>query len=182
MAFFHVDYPFEPPPIYWDPNIGWQQGGHPMSARWKPKHEFVWPKDGKRRNKRGRLADILTGKGPDVFVSTYGDRREKQFERPTRDQWSGWDYLGDPWRMQEIDNFRLNPFLKRRNPNKKYNFRNRKYGWGRRDDWTDVRWQEGAKTSDRSPMAKRNVYGEWFEQQDPNWWPWGGIGPPPMWW
>ncbi|PVH73454.1 hypothetical protein DL98DRAFT_469279 [Cadophora sp. DSE1049] len=52
--------------------------------------QFVWPKDGpKGRGHRGfwgRLSNIVTGKGPDVFLQHKGST-----DPITQDEWSNWD-------------------------------------------------------------------------------------------
>jgi hypothetical protein len=61
-----------------------------------PKHtqlKYVWPKDGpKGRGRRGffgRLNDILTGRGPDIFLD------KESSTRPIKaDHWGNW-YLSD---------------------------------------------------------------------------------------
>lgn len=48
--------------------------------------QFVWPKDTKkRRGFFGKLSDIVTGKGPDVFVQARGSRAAIPVER-----WANW--------------------------------------------------------------------------------------------
>ncbi|KAH7309303.1 hypothetical protein BKA65DRAFT_543517 [Rhexocercosporidium sp. MPI-PUGE-AT-0058] len=52
--------------------------------------QFVWPKDGHRgrghRGFWGRLNNIATGKGPDVFIQRKGSK-----EPIMQDQWQNWD-------------------------------------------------------------------------------------------
>ena len=53
-------------------------------CRWTSsrKPQFVWPKD-KQRSFGGRLKDVFTGKGPDIFINRRGD------PGPSRGEWSG---------------------------------------------------------------------------------------------
>ena len=43
------------------------QWGRPQKNNWA----FIWPKDKPNQTKWGRMGDILTGKGPDIFVASY---------------------------------------------------------------------------------------------------------------
>ncbi|EKD20126.1 uncharacterized protein L3040_002201 [Drepanopeziza brunnea f. sp. 'multigermtubi'] len=57
----------------------------------KPKKlQLVWPKDGPKgrgkRGFRGRLANIVTGKGPGIFLQRMGST-----DPIPRDQWQNWD-------------------------------------------------------------------------------------------
>ena len=161
MAFFPVVQPWEPPHTYYD-GFSWVKEGPDGPTplpNFKPKYEWVWPKDGKRGSKLGRVADILQGKGPGVFISAYGDKRDKLWSRPSREQWSNWHHL-DPWHPQPNyflpTNFHQNPF-------KSYDFHGRRYKYPQHHHWTDVRWPPGAKTKDRIPNSKRDVFGQWWQ-------------------
>ena len=57
---------------------------HPHDSNSGGKWQFVWPND-KPRGPTGRIKDILTGKGPHIFISRQGD---PGIHRST---WSGWD-------------------------------------------------------------------------------------------
>lgn len=52
---------------------------------------IIWPKDGnKGRNKRGffrGLSDILTGRGPDMFLQTPNEKRRAPIPREV---WGNW--------------------------------------------------------------------------------------------
>ena len=97
--------------IEFDPkNKGWYQAGTRMPSSSRPKHYWTRPCDGKRTGAWGRFKDALTGEGPDVFVTTSGDRRTLMRDRPQKWQWSGWpmerarmfDWLCDPdYRVQD---------------------------------------------------------------------------------
>ena len=53
------------------------------------KYKFVWPKDGPKGNRPrgtfGGFKDILTGKGPDIFV-----QRNPSVTPITADRWANW--------------------------------------------------------------------------------------------
>ncbi|KAL9596575.1 MAG: hypothetical protein Q9219_005702 [cf. Caloplaca sp. 3 TL-2023] len=110
------------------------------------KTQLVWPRDKKQKGAHtwSRFWDVLSSKGPDMWVAKQGDLG------PTRPEWSRWDlgpkyynrfgnlgyYDGrneqiPPWRLAHDDE------------NKRYNFRNRKYEephWLGSKTWTDVKW------------------------------------------
>ncbi|KAL9094663.1 MAG: hypothetical protein Q9165_002932 [Trypethelium subeluteriae] len=175
MAHFPVLQPWEPPHVYHD-GYSWVQEG-PLGPtpvhNIKPKYEWVWPKDGKRGSKFGRMADILERKGPGIFIAAHGDKRDKQWNRPSRDEWSNWNYL-DPW-FPSPNFFNLTNF--HQNPYKAYDFRQRRYKYPKFNHWTDVRWRPGAREKDKNPRAKRDVFGQWYEQFGG----WGGQAPNPWW-
>lgn len=59
----------------------------------RPELQFVWPKDGPegksgRRGFWGRLDDIRTGKGPDVFLQKQGSIKPIGVE-----QWGNWSVI-----------------------------------------------------------------------------------------
>ncbi|KAJ9621198.1 hypothetical protein H2203_007249 [Taxawa tesnikishii (nom. ined.)] len=88
--------------IHYSPEVGWfqQDPHHPMMwrkpnrAKFRPKHYWVRPTDGKRKGTMGRLKDGLSGEGPDVFVASVGDDRYFWDSMPSRADWSGWN---GPW-------------------------------------------------------------------------------------
>ena len=55
-------------------------------------YQYVWPKDGVKgkepRGFFGRMNDILTGRGPDMFVDKGGSRTPIKL-----DEWSNWYYF-----------------------------------------------------------------------------------------
>ncbi|KAF2097023.1 hypothetical protein NA57DRAFT_77274 [Rhizodiscina lignyota] len=149
----------------------------PWTVRRKtPKrHALIWPKDGKRGTRLGRLADILTNSGPDIFVATHRGRG-LGWDAPTRSQWSRWDFLdrpeNDPWAFNAVigdgprDRGIGKPFWHaRRGAAQKYDFRTRKWKDGHEGMWSDVKWETGAKTKDQIPRRFRTPDGWWFTPQ-----------------
>ncbi|MCJ1243280.1 hypothetical protein MMC30_000477 [Trapelia coarctata] len=102
---------------------------------------FVWPRDKGKLNKPltswRRWKDAFTNKGPDIWVG-----REGKLE-PNRPLWSNW-MDEDSWGFG-FDNLlyrdnRKARYLSRYNPNRKYDFKKRKYGPPKEGVWSDVKW------------------------------------------
>lgn len=110
------------------------------------KWQFVWPRDKRQKSarwgNRSRWMDILTNKGPDIWIATQGT------DEPHRPVWSGWesppwqrdgrwDNLGYPYRQDD----RMPPiFGSRSRDGKKYDFKTRKWRTERPGVWSDVKW------------------------------------------
>jgi len=177
-------FPREQPFIEYDPiNRGWYQSGTRMPSSFRPKYYWTRPCDGKRTGAWGRFKDAITGEGPDVFVTTSGDRRTLMRDRPQKWQWSGWpidrarywDWLCDP-------DHRLQDNMEARNASwthtssrigAQYNFKTRRYepprmfwqtgGTGPNNPlWRDAQWRPNAKRSDQVPFN--------YQTPDEQWW------------
>ncbi|KAK2623510.1 hypothetical protein QTJ16_007064 [Diplocarpon rosae] len=94
--------------------------------------QFVWPKEGyKGREPRGfwgRLNDITTGKGPDIFL------QEKGSKTPIKpDEWQNWDTYRNPLAHRGEQ---ANPVSRGQ---QRYDPYTRKYiEWGIPSDWNGV--------------------------------------------
>ena len=127
---------------------------------WKPGQEtkcWIWPRDKRTKNPSWqRFKDIMTGKGPPVFV---GSRLSYY---PNKSTWSNWnrppfDNLG----YYEGD-FRRTPVVF--DNSKRYDFNKRRYtkDWCRTDVWSDVKW--GKKG--RHPLYWRDGWGREFTRHN----------------
>ena len=63
----------------------------------RPGLQYVWPRDprisGAKTGFFGRLGDIMTGKGPDVFLAKKGDNT-----KVSQDRWGNWsEILSNYW-------------------------------------------------------------------------------------
>jgi hypothetical protein len=83
-------------------------------------HQWVWPRDKRYQDKWSRTKDILSRKGPGIYIGASDDKLH-----PTRQEWSNWP-LGVPqiygderdrWIQTEPDNHR----------NLRYDFSKRRY-------------------------------------------------------
>lgn len=154
--------------------------GHPR----KPGSQFVWPRDKPQRSILDRWKDVLTSKGPDVWVTRRGS------DGPHRPVWSG-------WRGQAWDNLGYNnvvepngpdqPLASGRDPRAKFNFKTRRFERVRPGMWTDVKYCQ----QHRKPIYHRGLsweddwYDDWFEQFpgenpfeydfDSPWWNWDEV-------
>ena len=117
-----------------------------IDPKYSKKRQMVWPRDKKQKGAHtwGRLTDIFTGKGPDIWIG-------RQYSNgPHRPVWSGWktpgrypedtlvwDNLGYQYRK---DNTVRPPTWARRSKDEKYDFRSRTYRRPRAGVWSDVKW------------------------------------------
>ncbi|PGH27074.1 hypothetical protein AJ80_01260 [Polytolypa hystricis UAMH7299] len=130
---------------------------------------WIWPKDPRPGNfakwKRGsRLRDILTNKGPDIFVGTL----DGHIPVPRRPRWSRWqDVLGYDGDGSEEKRESM-PWARRRN--QRYNFRTRRYEEPNMRMWSDVEYFDADPLGGylKVPYAVRDwqgLEGTWFEWQ-----------------
>ena len=116
------------------------------------KKQWIWPKD-KHQSSFGRFKDVLTGKGPDIFVQRQGDAGLH------RSVWSGWNRHGLDSNWDRHGQFKTSPHSvlprhgescnamplfdsasRRHREGQVYDFRKRKYGRAGPRVWSDVRW------------------------------------------
>lgn len=141
---------------YNEPAVPHPHGKHRRMA-------YVWPSDGKRKYTWGRWKDILSSKGPDVFVSKLGDR-------PSRNQWRN-KHMDttpeDPGHNTHVDMC----WAKRRKP---YDFRSRSYKWSRPGHivWRDATWPRRGPDHYKQPLNYKCEHGRWYNM---NWSPFGGV-------
>ena len=135
--------------MFQDPR--WEDGLGPL-PRWTPdagkpwrpgqsKLAWIWPRDKRLKNSplgsKTRWADVLTGKGPGVFV---GDRTRFG---PTRATWSNWV---TPSQAFDSLGYRDEHRAHVRTPGEarggRYDFRRRRYtrDWFRPEVWSDAKW------------------------------------------
>lgn len=102
---------------------------------------WKWPRDprpgprgrGWFRNRMSAWSDVLTGKGPDVFVG----RLDNLHHNPSRPRWSRWrDVHGDP-NGSEGD---ASAFWGADRGTKRYDFHTRRYTEWHPDMWSDVEY------------------------------------------
>ena len=141
---------------------------HPAAWKNDRKLQMVWPRDKKQKGAHtwDRLGDILTGKGPDMWIS-------RQYSKePHRPVWSGWktkgnypedtmvwDNLGYPYRK---NNTVLPPACAHRDEEERYDFKSRRYRRPRAGVWSDVKW---SNQEPHVPLYHRDRYG--FEVAEP---------------
>lgn len=177
-------FPCEQPFIEFDPiNRGWYHGGRRMSSKFRPSHYWTRPCDGKRTGGWGRFKDAMTGEGPDVFITTSGDKRTLMRDRPQKWQWSGWPKdLANAYDGQFDPEHRMQDEILMKNASwtntssrmgAHYNFRTRQYesprnfwqtgGAGPSNGvWRDAQWKPNAKRSDTNPYN--------YQTPDTQWW------------
>lgn len=140
----------------------------------RKRYRWIWPRDKpSRKGHWGRLKDVLTNQGPDVFVSS-------DHNRPLRRRWTNRPWLDED--DNALDLTTESPFwVKRwRRPGVAYDFRTRKYKKDRPQvfeqwlfgaganpvgdplTWTDARW-EGPSFGKHMPNAYRCRHGDWYK-------------------
>jgi hypothetical protein len=172
--FDHTRGPYRHRPAEWCPmRRQWIQDGRILRDV-KASKAFVWPKDGKNGTTWGRFKDILTNKGPDIYLTMSADKNDRVHNRPTRGTWSGHRNL-DPLSFESSYRFSSQknaPWTKKgilggRMPGMSYDFRTRNYQVPHARMWTDAVWQPDPRKNKRNlyPEAIRNIYGEWFQDR-----------------
>ncbi|KAL8895607.1 MAG: hypothetical protein Q9207_008096 [Kuettlingeria erythrocarpa] len=180
-----MELPGDPFLGYIDPNwAGWAANPiPPVPPPGKRRLQVVWPRDKKQKGAHtlGRFWDVLSGKGPDMWVGQRGPGG------PTRPEWSRWD-IGDIEGEYNNLGYRDNRYRVappwgpgRADEGKLYNFDTRRYEAPHANIWSDVKWDRKGK----NPRYVRNLYGQPTMhpelvqhvnpfQHDPrtNWWDW----------
>lgn len=111
---------------------------HPSSPPKKPKVKrytgFIWPKDPDPKQKSktlkaSRWLDLLTGKGPDIFLGNISHPRSY----PSKPTWSQWSHVSGGVPLQTVSFLPCPSSLYSygRSPTQLYDFRTRKY-----KEWT----------------------------------------------
>ena len=125
--------------------------------------QFVWPRDKPHNSIWGRWKDILTLKGPDVWVTRRGS------DGPHRPVWSnwrgpGWDNLGYKY-VDEPDGPDL-PLAIGRDPSKRFNFKTRRFERFHDGMWTDAKYcrEHGKPIWIRGIDPQDDWYDDFFEQ------------------
>jgi hypothetical protein len=136
----------------------------------KASKAFIWPRDGKRDGTWGRVKELLSNRGPDMYVAFSAHKNDYMSNRPSRARWSGHTNLDDTGPDNSLNSAKFAPWINSgmlggRNPGLSYDFRTQKYCTPYRKMWTDAVWQpEGTRHKRNNyPEAIRNIYGEWYE-------------------
>lgn len=180
--FVPTDYPHRPRPAQFARGLGvspgWYQDGRKLRNVKKSAKAFIWPKDGRNGSTWGRVKDILTGNGPDVFVAFGANKSDCVGNRPSRAQWSGHVNLDDTGLAKGFNHEKFAPWTVKwpgaRPPGMCYDFHTRKYGPERTRMWTDAIWQKEPHKNRKLnpyPEAFRDIDGLWHQdvQYLPQW-------------
>ncbi len=149
---------------------GWYQDGRKL-RNVKTEKAFIWPKDGRNGSTWGRFMDIVTNKGPDIFVAFGAKKTDCLSNGPTRDQWSGHTNLDDRGIKCQLKPQQFAPWTTKGNlggraPGLQYDFRTRQYCKPFEGMWTDAIWQpEPYKNRkwNNYPEAVRDLSGQWYQ-------------------
>ena len=148
---------------------GWYQDGRKL-RRVKASKAFIWPKDGKYGTTWGRVKDVFTNKGPDIFVAFGANKGDCVSNRPTRAQWSGHTNLDDRGKNTSFNCAKFAPWttngmLGGRMPGLSYDFRTREHHVPYSHMWSDAIWQQEPYKNE-----KWNLYPEAVRTMDGRWW------------
>ncbi|KAL6705732.1 hypothetical protein ACN47E_006369 [Coniothyrium glycines] len=168
-----IDFPHRSAPAQYirEPGIerGWYQDGRRLRQVQASK-AFIWPKDGRNGSTWGRMKDVLSGKGPDVFIAFGATKGDCVANRPSRAQWSGHTNLDDRALAKGFNHQKSAQWTVKgpggRAPGLCYDFRTRKHGPRNPYMWTDAIWQQEPYTNkawNMFPHAIRNESGQWFQ-------------------
>lgn len=118
---------------------------------------WIWPKDPRPGNptrwpKRWRLFDVLTNKGPDIYVGVINKKspatKKKKEKAPRKTDWARWN--GE----QDADD---TPFRwAKRDTSVKYDFRRRKYQVPDEGTWSRVEYCDGWRSGGRFGKVERH--------------------------
>lgn len=152
-------------PHYGGPLPRWGPRQRAHTWRHDKKRQVVWPRDKKQKGAHSwsRWKDVLTGKGPDMWIA----RRDSY--GPHRPVWSGWQSPRWPGRIWDNLGYRyrrdneLEPLPWAKRPGwEKYDFKARKYQRPQPGTWSDVKWNKNA----RYALYWQNRYGDQFVNPD----------------
>ena len=141
-----------------NPNHNWWPPYPPRrSPKERYKTQFVWPRDKKQKGAHtwSRFKDILTSKGPDIWIGKQGDIG------PSRSLWSHWGFDGAEPGLGNLgyydDTHKMTPAWSfgHRPLEQKYDFETRRYGIPHDNSISDIKWH----SQGRDWLYKRNRYG-----------------------
>lgn len=133
----------------------------PLHPR-KKAHQWVWPRDGKGTSiwSWGRLKDVLTDKGPDMYLTTRGS------PGPHRPVWSNWKHEDGIENLGYAYDHREDDLFHRRPSSQKYNFETRRYEPWNPHMLSDVKWCKGPGCRKKAKIYTRGAFGEeWWHPQ-----------------
>lgn len=112
---------------------------------------WIWPKDPRPGNKyhwprRWRFFDVLTNKGPDIYVGVIGTRNPRTPRPDLRTNWTRWE---DPVEAQDT------PFPWARRGMEKYDCRRRKYTIPDQATWRWVEYCSGMPGKKKHRVPRR---------------------------
>ncbi|KAI9933487.1 hypothetical protein ASPWEDRAFT_174649 [Aspergillus wentii DTO 134E9] len=118
----------------------------------EPTLGWIWPKDPRPGNpsrwpRRWRLFDVLTNRGPDIYVGRINNSPHTRAQ-PQTTQWSRWEGDGES---------NDSPFPCGRRGSEKYDFRRRKYQVPDRGTWSWVEYCDGDRERERGGRRRRHL-------------------------
>lgn len=124
---------------------------------------WIWPKDPRPGNpnhwpRRWRIFDVLTNKGPDIYVGRIKSRgnvgpSKEPKPGPTEGKWSRWSYEEEGAEPEYL------PFpWARRDPRERYDYRTRTYQIPDRGTWSGVEYCNGAEFEGDRRSRKEEVH------------------------
>ena|SRR2546423_2992524 len=132
---------------------------------------WIWPSDRRpgqswKCNRWSSFKDVLTGKGPDIFVG----RLDKEPHRPSRPRWPNWEYVFEDIPLDEQEG--INPFAFARRNDQVYDFRYTRYYPWHGGMWSNI--QRCPNRYAKAPLAVRHMDGWWQDLRGLHWDPVAG--------
>ena len=129
---------------------------------------WIWPRDTRpgeswRRNRWLTFKDVLTGKGPDIFVGSV----DKDPKRPSRARWSNWGYVFGDTPPDGISFNQIHPIFGADRTNQVYDFRSRRWRHYKGPDpgmWSDRRRCPNKYA--KVPLGFRDAAGQRYDSSD----------------
>jgi hypothetical protein len=148
---------------------GWYQDGRRL-RHVKTSKAFIWPKDGKNGSSWGRVKDIFSNSGPDMYVAFGARPTDCVSSCPPRSQWAGYPHLDESgthsFNSQKSAPWTKSSMLGGRQYGLSYDFRTRKHSKPNQSTWTDAIWQQEPyknRKLNSYPEAVRMLDGLWFQ-------------------
>jgi hypothetical protein len=171
------------PPAYHVPGVGWTQGGHVLPNMRRNHYAWVWPKGGTRKGHWGMLKDILSNKGPDIYLTINARKTDYMRNRPFHHRFGRWPEFAEqecldwynlhPSNMEQIlrwgdvDGALQTPWWAKRKGDVKYDFKTRRYARLHPGMWSDAKWPSRLQGPNQTflprnwPTSFRDINGQW---------------------
>ena len=136
-----------------------------MSAGGNNFKGWIWPRDTRpgqswKRNRWLSFKDVLTGKGPDIYVGSL----DKDPKRPSRERWSNWGYVFGDIPPDDRPFNQIHPIFGADRTNQVYDFRSRR--WKTYKGQNTGMWSNRRRCPNKHakmPLEYRDARGEWYD-------------------
>ena len=125
---------------------GWMDERGRFGTPKRRNYAWIWPND-RNRGTWGRFTDIMTGKGPDMYIAMNPNRKSGAADGPSRKRWTNYPDFEQDKRQALLDvaNYKGHLPGGYRFPDSRYDFRTRRYRRPYAGMWGDVERLPGSK-------------------------------------